>query len=111
MPIDLSTCHPVDQYPRTAKNDEDQLFDAFDATALNTHLKGLMDGLSVKVFRTYNASITLDRLLWEPSGASETVEQRKADYDRANKEVCGLCGETAWGVGGVTGRATRGCCC
>ncbi len=64
------------------------MFDAFDATALNNHLKSLMDGLSVKVFRTYNASITLDRLLRESDGnGSETVEQRKADYDRANKEV------------------------
>lgn len=50
-----------------------------------------MDGLSVKVFRTYNASITLDRLLWEPNDDSETVEHRKADYDRANKEVGAAC--------------------
>lgn len=45
-----------------------------------------MDGLSVKVFRTYNASITLDRLLYKDS-ASEIVDEKKADYDRANKEV------------------------
>ncbi len=57
-----------------------------DATDLNKTLKDLMDGLSVKVFRTYNASITLDRLLWEPSD-SEVIDAKKADYDRANKEV------------------------
>lgn len=57
-----------------------------DATDLNKTLKDLMDGLSVKVFRTYNASITLDRLVWEPSD-SEVVDAKKADYDRANKEV------------------------
>ena len=45
-----------------------------------------MDGLSVKVFRTYNASITLNRLLYKES-VSQTVEEKKADYDRANKEV------------------------
>lgn len=58
-----------------------------DAHDLNRTLKELMDGLSVKVFRTYNASITLDRLLWEPSD-SEVLDAKKADYDRANKEVC-----------------------
>lgn len=56
------------------------------ATDLNNALKERMDGLSVKVFRTYNASITLDRLLYKDS-VSETVEEKKADYDRANKEV------------------------
>lgn len=69
-----------------AKKPEDQLFETMDATDLNKTLKDLMDGLSVKVFRTYNASITLDRLLWEPSD-SEVVDAKKADYDRANKEV------------------------
>ncbi len=70
----------------TAKKPEDQLFETMDATDLNKTLKDLMDGLSVKVFRTYNASITLDRLLWEPSN-SEVIDAKKADYDRANKEV------------------------
>jgi hypothetical protein len=46
-----------------------------------------------QVFRTYNASITLDRLLSEMEEADEdayaakTVDAKKADYDRANKEV------------------------
>jgi hypothetical protein len=52
----------------------------------------------LQVFRTYNASITLDRLLFEmeegggvghhgKSYCSRTLEAKKADYDRANKEV------------------------
>lgn len=45
-----------------------------------------MPGLSVKVFRTYNASIVLDDLLYKES-MSDTVEGKKVDYDRANKEV------------------------
>jgi DNA topoisomerase I len=49
-------------------------------------MKDYMEGLSVKVFRTYNASITLNRLLFEESNSTELVE-KKADYDRANKEV------------------------
>ncbi|KAK9837437.1 hypothetical protein WJX81_002314 [Elliptochloris bilobata] len=68
----------------------DQLFDTMDANDLNKRLKELMDGLSVKVFRTYNASIVLDQLLHKES-ASETVDEKKGDYDRANKEVAILC--------------------
>lgn len=72
------------------KTDGDQLFDEFDAQDLNTRLKDLMEGLSVKVFRTYNASITLDTLLAEDS-PEDTVDGKKAEYDRANKEVAILC--------------------
>lgn len=57
-----------------------------DATDLNKRLKDLMDGLSVKVFRTYNASVTLDALLHKDS-TTETVDEKKAEYDRANKEA------------------------
>lgn len=65
-----------------------------------------MDGLSVKVFRTYNASITLDRLLWEQAPLSKTVDEKKADYDLANKEVwrsASLC--CAWIRAAVPGTA------
>ena len=40
-----------------------------------------------QVFRTYNASITLDALLNKESTAT-TIDEKKAEYDRANKEVC-----------------------
>lgn len=36
------------------------LFDKLDTHKLNAHLKELMPGLTAKVFRTFNASITLD---------------------------------------------------
>ena len=72
------------------KTGNDQLFDEFDAQDLNMRLRNLMDGLSVKVFRTYNASITLDTLLSDNS-TEETVDGKKAEYDRANKEVAILC--------------------
>jgi hypothetical protein len=72
-----------------AKKPDEQLFETMNATDLNNALKELMDGLSVKVFRTYNASITLDRLLHKDS-VSQTLEEKKADYDLANKEVSRL---------------------
>lgn len=37
----------------------------FQTTILNKHLQELMDGLTAKVFRTYNASITLQQQLKE----------------------------------------------
>jgi DNA topoisomerase-1 len=37
-------------------------------STLNQHLRDIMPGLSAKVFRTYNASITLQRQLNEISG-------------------------------------------
>ncbi len=39
------------------------LFEKLDTTKLNLHLKGIMPGLTAKVFRTYNASVTLDKLV------------------------------------------------
>ena len=50
------------------------------------HVTSIAPPHRLQVFRTYNASITLDTLLAEPS-PEETVEGRKAEYDRANKEV------------------------
>jgi DNA topoisomerase-1 len=41
------------------KNGGDNLFDQINASRLNDYLKSLLPGLSAKVFRTYNASYTL----------------------------------------------------
>ncbi len=49
------------------------------------------------MFRTYNASYTLQKLLDEmekrvkENGEVLTVDQKKVEYDRANKEVAVLC--------------------
>ena len=68
------------------KKPGDELFETMGAQDLNGRLQKLMDGLSVKVFRTYNASITLDRELHRES-TSTAVDEKKADYDCANREV------------------------
>eukprot|EP00891_Asterochloris_glomerata_P001684 jgi/Astpho2/1684/Aster-04112 len=72
------------------KEENDQLFETMDANDLNKRMKDFMPDLSVKVFRTYNASIVLDKLLYVPS-ESDVLDAKKADYDRANKEVAILC--------------------
>jgi DNA topoisomerase-1 len=48
---------------RSGKEPDDNLFDKIDAQALNDYLKSQMDGLTAKVFRTYNASNTLQQEL------------------------------------------------
>ena len=44
---------------RRNKEADNDLFDKIDAQALNDYLKSQMEGLTAQVFRTYNASITL----------------------------------------------------
>ena len=48
---------------RRNKEADNDLFDKIDAQALNDYLKSQMEGLTAKVFRTYNASITLQQEL------------------------------------------------
>ncbi|KAH9571847.1 hypothetical protein CY35_02G114400 [Sphagnum magellanicum] len=74
---------------KKGKPEGKDLFDKLDTTKLNLHLKAIMPGLTAKVFRTYNASITLDKLLQDTSG--DTTIEKIADYQRANKEVAILC--------------------
>lgn len=72
------------------KKPDDQLFDEVTPSVVNDYLKEFMDGLSAKVFRTYNASSTLQReLAGTPENAS--LDEKVAFYNRANKQVALLC--------------------
>ncbi len=58
------------------KRGSDDLFDQLDTSKLNAHLKELMPGLTAKVFRTYNASITFDEMVRDHLDLSmQTVEK------------------------------------
>lgn len=50
-----------------------------------------MDGLTAKVFRTYNASITMQDELLKLTDDSSTVAEKVLAYNRANREVAVLC--------------------
>ncbi|KAL2623239.1 hypothetical protein R1flu_003444 [Riccia fluitans] len=78
----------IKDFKKGKQNGQD-LFDKLDTSKLNAHLKDIMPGLTAKVFRTYNASITLDTLLQDTVGSN--VIEKSADYQRANKEVAILC--------------------
>ena len=77
------------------KKKDEQLFTELNPTLLNTHLKQFMDGLSAKVFRTYNASKTLqDELCKHESTArwpSLSAAEKVLEYNAANREVAILC--------------------
>lgn len=75
---------------RAGKKAGADLFDKLDTTRLNAHLKDLMPGLTAKVFRTYNASITLDGILHRET-EDGTLLEKIAVYQRANKEVAIIC--------------------
>lgn len=91
FPSSIPSRRPPFHTPAAAKRPGDQLFESFDAQDLNVRLKELMEGLSVKVFRTYNASIVLDTLLSADADDGASVDAKKAAYDGANKEVAVLC--------------------
>jgi len=80
----------------TGKTPKSDLFDLLNTGSLNDHLKTIMPGLSGKVFRTYNASITLQAELREKDASklvkpTDPVSQKVLAYNRANREVAILC--------------------
>nr|XP_015815507.2 DNA topoisomerase I, like [Nothobranchius furzeri] len=73
------------------KEPEDDLFDRLNTSILNKHLQELMDGLTAKVFRTYNASITLQQQLKEITNGEDNIPAKILSYNRANRAVAILC--------------------
>eukprot|EP00736_Rhodelphis_marinus_P006191 Rmarinus@m.10293 len=77
------------------KQPEEDLFDKLTVGFLNSHIKSYLDGLSAKVFRTFNASFTLqqelDKLEETPNYEKMSVADKVAFYNRANREVAILC--------------------
>nr|XP_039265207.1 DNA topoisomerase I, mitochondrial-like [Styela clava] len=73
------------------KDGEDDLFDRLTTSNLNKYLNSLMDGLTAKVFRTYNASITLQQQLNDLTDPDDTLAGRMLSYNRSNRAVAILC--------------------
>lgn len=61
---------------RAGKSTDENLFDKIDAQALNDYLKSQMEGLTAKVFRTYNASSTLQDELKKVSLEGLTMQEK-----------------------------------
>ena len=72
------------------KSKDHDLFDKLTTTSLNKHLQKLMDGLTAKVFRTYNASHTFQKEL-EKTPIDATLQEKILAFNRSNREVAILC--------------------
>ncbi|CAG9313607.1 unnamed protein product [Blepharisma stoltei] len=73
------------------KEKENDLFDLITAHTLNGYLRSFMHGLSAKMFRTYNASISLQQQLAKFKAKNQSVEEKVQFYTDANREVAILC--------------------
>ncbi|KAK9952862.1 hypothetical protein ABG768_016892 [Culter alburnus] len=73
------------------KDPEDDLFDRITTINLNKTLTESMPGLTAKVFRTFNASTTLQDQLNKLTTDDMTVEEKILSYNRANRAVAILC--------------------
>ncbi|CAN9339650.1 unnamed protein product [Alternaria alternata] len=77
-------------FKKEPKTTGDDIFDRLTTSGLNKHLTSYMPGLTAKVFRTYNASYTMARLLKEMK-ATGTIQEKVKAYNDANREVAILC--------------------
>lgn len=72
------------------KSDGDEIFDRLSTSLLNKHLSSYMQGLTAKVFRTYNASWTFASLM-KKIKAGGTVMEKFKEYNEVNRQVAILC--------------------
>ncbi|KAK6541240.1 DNA topoisomerase 1 [Orbilia ellipsospora] len=77
-------------FKKAPKGPGDDLFDRIQTKHINDWFKAHMDGLSAKVFRTYNASWTMQQELSRMLNVG-TVAEKHAAYNEANKKVAILC--------------------
>lgn len=80
------------------KNKKDELFDKISSSSLNNYLNNMMEGLTAKVWRTYNASMLfqkeLDKVnpnILEKMPESERINYLMSVFNQANTAVALLC--------------------
>ncbi|KAF2025223.1 hypothetical protein EK21DRAFT_104108 [Setomelanomma holmii] len=88
--VDPQVFNNLKIFKKEPKTIGDDIFDRLTTSALNKHLTSYMPGLTAKVFRTYNASYTMARLLKSLKATGTILEKVKA-YNDANREVAILC--------------------
>ncbi|KAK9370507.1 hypothetical protein V1509DRAFT_615997 [Lipomyces kononenkoae] len=88
--IDQQVYKNLKLFKKAPKKFGDQLFDRLDPPTLNRHLQNYMPGLTAKVFRTYNASKTMQDQLDKIENKG-TVNEKYVAYNAANRTVAILC--------------------
>lgn len=88
--VDAQVFKNLKIFKKEPKRDGDKLFDRLTTGDLNKHLQSYMPGLSAKVFRTYNASWTMQQELAKLDNTG-TVAEKQVQYNAANRAVAILC--------------------
>lgn len=88
--VDAQVFKNLNIFKRPPKKDGDDLFDRLDPSILNKYLQNYMPGLTAKVFRTYNASKTMQDQL-DLIANKGTVAEKLLAYNAANRAVAILC--------------------
>ncbi|KAI2876187.1 hypothetical protein CBS76997_2238 [Aspergillus niger] len=88
--VDAQVFKNLKIFKKAPKKEGDEIFDRLTTSALNKHLSAYMQGLTAKVFRTYNASHTMSTLLKDMKATGNIAEKVKA-YNDANRKVAILC--------------------
>ncbi|KAH8905149.1 hypothetical protein BR93DRAFT_929396 [Coniochaeta sp. PMI_546] len=90
--VDRQVFKNLKMFKKPPKEDGDDIFDRLTTTQLNKHLSSYMEGLTAKVFRTYNASYTMSQLLQKLPVDKKLSDAEKIKlYNDCNREVAILC--------------------
>jgi DNA topoisomerase-1 len=93
-------------FKKAPKAAGDEIFDRLTTSGLNKYLSGYMQGLTAKVFRTYNASWTMASLLKEMKSTG-TIQEKIKDYNDANRKVAILCNHKRTVAAGHAGQIEK----
>ncbi|EXJ74569.1 DNA topoisomerase I [Cladophialophora psammophila CBS 110553] len=104
--VDAQVFKNLKIFKKPPKSEGDDVFDRLTTTQLNNHLKNYMPGLTAKVFRTYNASFTMSRLLSEMQSEG-TIAEKIKDYNDANRKVAILCNHKRTVAAGHAGQMEK----
>lgn len=88
--VDEQVFNNLQIFKKEPKGPGDDIFDRLDPSILNKHLQSYMPGLTAKVFRTYNASHTMQKQLDQIPNVG-TVAEKVVAFNSANREVAILC--------------------
>ncbi|EPE07827.1 dna topoisomerase i [Ophiostoma piceae UAMH 11346] len=89
--VDRQVFKNLKMFKKPPKEDGDDIFDRLNTSQLNKHLSSYMQGLTAKVFRTYNASITMSNLLRDLPITDITIAEKVKLYNDCNRKVAILC--------------------
>ncbi|TFJ98701.1 phospholipase D3 [Platysternon megacephalum] len=89
VPVEEKVFRNLQQFKEKGERGEADLFDQVNPQVLHTYLKGLMKGLTTKVFRTHIACITMEQQL--KNLTHHHIKNKVSSFNEANRKVAELC--------------------